>query len=566
MQQTVSRDALVEKAEKELENYPELTKKLLLNREIFSAEEAEKFLNPDFERDVGDPFKILNMERAVERILRAIGQKEKIVVYGDYDMDGIPGSVILHDFFKKIGYEHFKNYIPHRQDEGYGLNNAAIESFAQDGVSLVVTVDCGISDVAEVAHANELGLDVIITDHHLPQEELPPAYAVINSKQKEDTYHDDMLCGAGVAWKLVQGLLRKGNFGVPEGWEKWLLDMAGLSTIADMVPLKRENRAIAYYGLKVLKKSRRPGLVSLMHKAGIAQPYATEDDVGFLIGPRINAASRLDHPLRAFELLSTGDEAEGAALADHLQKINDRRKALVASIMKELKASHDMVPDEKLIVTGNPDWIPGILGLVANRLMEDRGAITFVWGRGNGGVIKGSCRSNGTVNLVELMSRAEPGTFLDFGGHEASGGFSADVRSIHLLPDALRAAYEKTGITEKKKEISIDDALSLEDVSWERYREIERFAPFGIGNPKPHFMFKGIAPESMKQFGKVGDHLELAFRSDSGRRIRAIGFFMSPGDFGADIRTGNPIDLVASFEYSVFRDIPELRLRIARII
>ena len=220
----------------ELSAYHPLTQTLLKNRGITTSGEAEKFLHPDYERDIHDPFLILNMEKAVERILRAIDVEEKIVVYGDYDCDGIPGSVILHDFFKKIGYKNFENYIPHRHDEGYGLNTDAVDEFAKNGTGLLITVDCGITDVKEVAHANSFGIDVIVTDHHLPQEIIPSAYAILNSKQKGDTYPDNMLCGAGLAWKLVQALLKKRGkeWSVGEGWEKWLLDMAGLSNIPDM--------------------------------------------------------------------------------------------------------------------------------------------------------------------------------------------------------------------------------------------------------------------------------------------------------------------------------------------
>ena len=212
-----------------------------------------------------------------------------------------------------------------------------MEQFAKDGVTLLITVDCGITDVEEVARAQSLGIDVIVTDHHLPQEILPAAYAILNSKQEGDTYPDNMLCGAGVAWKLVTALLRKGSFDVPKGWEKWLLDMAGLSTIADMVPLKNENRVLAHYGLKVLRKSKRPGLLKLLRKMSIEQNHLTEDDIGFMIAPRINATSRMDIPMKAFHLLSTEDEVLAGELSDHLHKINDERKWTVANIMKEIK-------------------------------------------------------------------------------------------------------------------------------------------------------------------------------------------------------------------------------------
>jgi single-stranded-DNA-specific exonuclease len=321
----------------DLSSYPDLVQTLLKKRGITNAADADHFLYPDFARDVRDPFGILNMDKAVERILRAIDAGERIAVYADYDCDGIPGATLFNDFLKKIKYENFEVYIPHRNIEGYGLNTKALDLLASRGATVVITIDCGIVDVAEADHAKKLGIDLIITDHHLPQDILPKAYAVINSKQASDTYHDNMLCGAAVAWKLVSALLaRRGEaWGVPVGWEKWLLDMAGLSTIADMVPLQNENRALAQYGLMVLRKSRRPGLLALLRKMDMTQSNLIEDDIGFMIGPRINAASRMGNPMDAFRLLSAETQEEAEEYAEKLMHLNDARKGLVASMVKE---------------------------------------------------------------------------------------------------------------------------------------------------------------------------------------------------------------------------------------
>ena len=552
----------------ELSAYHPLTQTLLKNRGITTYEEAEKFLHPDYERDIHDPFLILNMEKAVERILRAIDVEEKIVVYGDYDCDGIPGSVILHDFFKKIGYKNFENYIPHRHDEGYGLNTDAVDEFAKTSTTLLITVDCGITDVKEVAHANSFGIDVIVTDHHLPQEVLPSAYAILNSKQKDDTYPDNMLCGAGLAWKLVQALLKKRakEWNVGEGWEKWLLDMAGLSTIADMVPLRNENRVLAHYGLKVLRKSPRPGLMKLLRKLRVDQRYLTEEDVGFTIAPRINAASRMGIPMDAFRLLSTTDETEADVLSDHLNEMNETRKGVVAVMIKEAKkkiASREM---REVIVVGNPAWKPGVLGLAANRLMEDYERPVFVWGREGGTHIKGSCRSDGSINVVELMVNVRQGIFLDVGGHELSGGFSISHEQIHFLEEEIILAYKKI---EKKSSVeeamAVDSTLSLDHVTWETQRLVEQLAPFGIGNPKPLFLFEGIEIKGVKAFGKEKNHLELQFENSAGKRIPAIGFFISQENFKTAIEEGNFINLFATLEKSMFRGRPELRLRIVDI-
>ncbi|MEK7115678.1 MAG: DHH family phosphoesterase [Patescibacteria group bacterium] len=577
-------------AQNELTGFDPLTQKLLHNRGIATRQAAEKFLNPDYERDCYDPFLILNMDRAVERILRAIDGSEKIVVYGDYDCDGIPGSVILHDFFKKIGYKNFSNYIPHRHKEGYGLNTDAVDEFAKSSTALLITVDCGITDVEEVKHAQSLGIDVIITDHHLParrsprpaeaigearvgasgpQETLPPAYAILNSKQKGDTYPDKMLCGAGVAFKLVQGLIKKKGkeWGIKDGWEKWLLDMAGLATIADLVPLQNENRTLAYYGLKVLRKSPRVGLQKLLRKMNVNQRELTEGDVAFMIAPRINAASRMDIPHEAFRLLSTDDENVADELSDHLHNLNDERKGLVASMVREAKTHMEAREMREVIVIGNPKWRPGVLGLLASRLVEDYRRPAFVWGRGEEIELKGSCRSDGTVNMVEMMNGVSEGLFLNVGGHEFSGGFSVSREKVHLLEDELVLVYQKIRLAETSiPKILIDCALSLDEINSETYRKIEKLAPFGIGNPKPTFLFNNVEIEEVKNFGKEKNHLELIFKNSRGEKVSAIGFFTSANDFKKEIIAGTTTNLIATFEKSFFRNRAELRLRIVDIL
>ncbi len=543
-----------------------LTNLLLERRGVLDDEEKRRFVEPDYERDGFDPFLILHMERAVERILLAMKNGERIVVYGDYDCDGIPGSVILHDLFKKIGYAQVHHYIPHRHLEGYGLNIPAIDGFAQSGASLLITVDCGIADVLPVLHAQGLGIDVIVTDHHLPQEVLPPAYAVINSKQEGDTYPDDMLCGAGVAFKLAQAILKRGQFShIKEGWEKWLLDMAGLSTIADMVPLRKENRMLAYYGLRVLRKSPRPGLRALLSLAGAHQPELTEEDVGFTIGPRVNAASRMDVPMNAFLMLATTDPSEAMERARHLHALNDARKLEVARITRE---AHDMLRGRVLsdvVVVGHPDWTPGVVGIVANTLAETYSCPAFVWGKGKGAILKGSCRSNGLVNLVEMMQATEPGTFLHAGGHEFSGGFAVESSMALLLEARLSEAYARVPKkAERPPAFTIDAELAVSDVGEDLYRAINVLAPFGVGNPKPHFLFRGVTLVSVLPFGKTKNHLKCIITDGTGALVTAIGFFMTKEHFASvTLRAHAVVDMVGTIEKSFFRGRPELRVRIA---
>ncbi|MBI2618081.1 single-stranded-DNA-specific exonuclease RecJ [Candidatus Kaiserbacteria bacterium] len=559
-----------EEEKNELKEYPELLQELLMNRGVRTKEEADTFLNPNYDTHLHDPFLIKDMGKAVSRILRAIEKGERIAIWSDYDCDGIPGGVLLHDFFKKIAYANVLNYIPHRHNEGYGLNVNAIDTLKGDGVSLIVTVDVGITDVEQVKHANKHSIDVVITDHHLPNGTLPPAYAVVNSKREDDTYPFDQLCGSGVAYKLVQALIQKGDFGLTPGWEKWLLDVAGLATIADMVPLVGENRVLAYYGLKVLRKSPRKGLIKLYRKMNLEQRTITEDDVGYMIAPRINAASRMDRPEEAFRLLATDDDVEAGILADHLHKINNERKGTVAAMVREIKKEVGSRGEKDVIVIGNPKWRPALLGLAANTLVEEYGKTVCLWGeeglstQAGGRVLKGSCRSNGSVNVVELMKRSES-ILIEYGGHQFSGGFSVTREHIHRLEEVFLDSYTHAKQKEHDTAIVVDKKLWLDDVTSDTYRLIERLAPFGEGNPKPTFLFEGVEISGVRHFGKGNDHLELTFQSENGKTIPAIVFFKGENDFNVTIKPGAKIHLVAHIEHSTFGRTQGLRLRIVDI-
>lgn len=568
-----------EKTDKELQSYPELTRILLSNRGIRTAKDAESFLSLNYENNIRDPFLMKDMDKAVERIFFAIKNKEKIVIFSDYDMDGIPGAVALHDFFKKIEYKNFVNYIPHRNKEGYGLNKDAIKQFAEENAKLLITIDCGITNVKEVDLANELGVDVIITDHHLPNGHVLNACAVLNQKQNGDEYPFKELCGAGVVFKLIQALIKKGNekklFEIKEGWEKWLLDMIGMATIADRVSLMGENRALAYYGLKVLRKSPRIGLVKLLKKIKVDQDKLTEDDIGFMIGPRINAASRMDVPIEAFKLLTTDNEMEADLLSTHLDKINNERKGVVASIVKEIKKTYKHREDRPIIVIGDPRWNPGLVGLACNSLVDDYRKPVFLWGRDENSVIKGSCRSDGTIDLVELMSEMKNEVFIEYGGHSLSGGFSVHNEKIHFLEEELIKAIEKLKVKNglpampahagQSGEIFLDAELSIDDINLNTYSQIERMSPFGEGNLKPLFIFNKIEISDVLTFGKNKEHLKLEFRNLKGNKIEAISFFSSVDDYEVNIKKDEKINLVANIEKSNFRNFPQLRLRIVDI-
>jgi single-stranded-DNA-specific exonuclease len=582
----------------------DLMKILLEKRGITQQEEIEKFLSPDYERDLHDPFLMRDMERSCVRLFEAFENNQKIVIYSDYDCDGIPGAVVLSDLFKKLNYINYEVYIPQRNSEGYGLNMSAIEKFRDDGVNLLITIDLGITALEEIIQAEVYGIDVIVTDHHLPKVDstgemiLPRAFAILNPKT--DSYPEPMLCGAGVVFKFVQGFLKKYgdhfrtngfyNFLPAElvqdknlelkqssaaklknplvlDWEKWLLDMAGMATLSDMVPLLGENRAIAYFGLKVLRKSPRAGLVRLLKKMNIDQRYLTEDDVGFMIAPRINAASRMDDPKRAFELLSSTDETEAGILADHLTKINDERKNIVKSIMRETNSLFEKRELKNVIVVGNPKWKVGVLGLVAGKILDKYNKPVFVWGKDENDCIKGSCRSPGSVSVVSLMAEVRE-SFVEFGGHELAGGFSVHSEKIHFLEEELSLAFEKISVEKNIQDIVFDIKGDLSLVNIKTWRDMEKLAPFGFANPKPVFLFENVKIEKLKKFGKGGseEHLEIIFTDHTKNKITAIAFFSDENSFSKKTEEDINVSLYASFDLSRFRGREELRLRIIDII
>lgn len=558
--------------EEALAAFDPLTQQLLFSRGIDTHEKAECFLNPNYDTQLHDPFLFTDMEKAVSRILHAMKEKEHIVIYTDYDCDGIPGGVILHDFFTAIGYLDFENYIPHRHYEGYGFNARTIPQFVERNAKLIITVDCGITDHEATARAQEAGIDVIITDHHEPSETLPSAFAIVNPK-RDDAYPFKGICGSGVAYKLVQATITRGreqgstlltNF--KEGMEKWWLDMVGLATIADMVPLTDENRVLATYGLQVLRKSQRPGLAHLLRKAGGSQKNLTEDDIGFTIAPRINAASRMDNPEDAFHMLRSRDEGEAGAKSLHLEKLNNERKGAVAAMSKEAKhrlESWTEIPP--VIVLGNPEWRPSLVGLVANSLAEKYGRPAFIWGRDGNGIIKGSCRSDGIISTLRLME-GTPDSFIHFGGHHFSGGFAIEDTLIHGLLDNLVGVHARLGDTLKTETISyVDNDLSLMDITHGLIRTLRTLAPYGEGNPKPLFRFQNIVPESVSIFGKVKDHTKMRFMSGVGP-IDAIAFFRTPDQFAIVPEAGKTLTLIAHIEESFFMGRKETRLRIVDIV
>jgi single-stranded-DNA-specific exonuclease len=558
-----------------LHDYSPLLSQLLVNRELASKEQAEAFINPNYD-DNYDPFLLFEMEKSLERIYAAIQGDEKITIYADYDADGIPGSVILASLFDKIGYSNYDIYIPHRHDEGYGIHIAALEKIKESGTRLIITIDVGITGFEAADWCKEHDIDLIITDHHLPaqddegKEKLPDSYTLVNPKRNECNYPDPMLCGCGVMYKIIQAFVQKygTEFSIHAGWEKWQLDMVGISTISDLVPLQNENRIFAKFGMQVIKKTKRPGLQKLVWDAGINKNYMTAEDIAFGITPKINAAGRMSHPKDAVAVFLAKDDLGAETSVKHLVKLNNERKKLVAQTMKKAYGKMEKRSIGKVIVIGSPDWQAGILGLVASKLVEKYHVPAFVWSEEHG-EIRGSCRTWNGAHLVNIMNAAEPKSFVQFGGHAEAAGFSCDKNEIHFLQERLGTAFDKVQekIGEVAQEvISIDAEISLDHVSTQNVNDLKKLAPFGMKNEKPLFIFKDVIPEYVGQFGKTKEHLEIKFKNSFGKEVRAITFFKTPEDYSCVPTEGKKMNLIGHIEHSVFMGRHEVRVKIVDVV
>jgi len=544
-----------------------LVRSLLEKRGITAEADMAAFIAPDYDLHTHSPFLLRDMERAVERILAALERGERIAIYADFDADGIPGAAILLDLFRKLAYANVEVYIPHRDREGYGFHAPAVEVLAARGTALVITVDVGTTGFDAAARAKEAGVDVIVTDHHEPTERLPDAYAHINPKFPP--YPFPHLCGAAVAYKLAQALLETGRKqgierfnGVPKGWEKWLLDLVAVATVADMVPLVGENRVLAYWGLQVLRKSNRVGVVSLSDALRLRKAQLTEDDIGFSFAPRINAASRMDDPDAALRLLTTTDSNEADALARRLETLNASRKGVVSAISREAKkrANSRFTKDDAVAVLGDTEWKPSLLGLAANSLVEVRGGAVCLWGRDALGRIKGSCRSDGSLSVVELFRRTGD-LYEAYGGHIHSGGFTLKEGAVHEFPERLGRAGNEIERQVIERRGTHDARLMLSEFSPTLMRDLSQLAPFGTGNPKPVFRIPDITVSSVRTFGKEKNHVEVMLMcKKSGREARGYDFFRSSADFTGLPERGETGVVLATLERDTYRGGLALRL------
>jgi single-stranded-DNA-specific exonuclease len=526
---------------------PAELKTLLLERLNLSTEGEQEFLEPEY--TLADPMLFRDMEKAVTRLQLALEKKEHIGIYADYDCDGIPGAVVLVDLFKALGVmERVHVYIPDRHMQGYGVNTHGIDELEALGVTLMITVDVGITALAEVADAQSRGIDTIVTDHHAPLDLLPAGFSVVHPAVGD--YPEKNLCGAAVAFMLVRGFLKKygETYKVPEGWEKWLLDMAGFATLSDMVPLTGENRVLVKYGMKVMSKTRRVGLQALFAANSIDMMRLTESDLTFTVAPRLNAASRIASPLLAFELLETNDRARAMELVKELTKINDERKVMVARIVKDAHARIEARDLPSIVVIGDLTWRPAVLGLVAGKLQETYGKSFFVWGEGGDGTLKGSCRMLAAHHAAALMQALPENMLLHSGGHAAAGGFAVLKEKVHFLEQALNDCLEKVAVGEAEAVIEKVAAISLplSCATTRHLAAVRSFAPFGVGNPEPVFLFENLTIDSVKKFGKAKEHIECSVSDATGSAI-AFTFFVDDA-FVAKCAPGATVSILGVLE------------------
>ncbi len=482
---------------------------ILYNRGITTLEQAQAFLAPD--ALIGNPFHLHGVNETVDRLRRAIRAGESIAVYGDFDADGVTATALLVQVLQALGAK-VKPYIPHRIDEGYGLNLEALQQLKEQGTRVVITVDCGVRSLDEVAFGTRIGLDMIVTDHHAPSEQLPDAFAVINPKQPACKYPTKDLSGVGVAFKLAQALLRV-NSQVPMRAEPAaisedaLLDLVALGTVADLVPLAGENRALVKRGIARLRQSERPGIQALIRSAAVRPETLEAGNIGFTLAPRLNAAGRLEHALMAYDLLTTIYPGEAEALAQKLEETNRERQRLTTELSQ--RARDHVAPAAVaacLLFVAAPDFPEGIVGLIASRLTEEfyRPAVAVHQGEEES---RGSARSIAEFNIVAALDECRD-LLVRHGGHAAAAGFTVRNENLGALETRLREiATRELAAAELVPTLNVDVEASLREINWDLHKGLERLTPFGYGNREPVFVSRNVLVREARIVGN--DHLRL---------------------------------------------------------
>ncbi len=528
-----------------------LTAQLLYNRGLTEPSQVQAFITADRSLSF-DAALLPDIPQAVARVYRALLSGEKMAAYGDFDADGITGTALLTEGLAALG-GNIVPYIPHRLNEGHGLNSETIETLNRDGVSLVITVDCGITGIAQTERANSLGMDVIITDHHTPLDNIPPAVAAIDPKRKDSKYPFRELSGVGTAFKFLQAVYR--NLGRENELDRFL-DLVALGTVADIMPLLSENRYLVKQGLKLMNEKPRAGIKQMMELAGCSATAITAEDISWILAPRLNTTGRLDHALASYRLMITDSPEEARKIAQELEEKNSERQRMTSSSL--IKAKEDILAGEitPLLFSGDESFPPGILGLVAGRLTEEFYRPSVVVNTGDD-ICTGSCRSIPEFDIVAALARCS-GLLTQFGGHPRAAGFTMPRENLPALEEELirLAAAELAGI-DLRPRLDIDAQVTLYEVGGNTYQTISDLAPYGQGNPLPSFISRGVEVCDCQTMGNNGDHLRLKLRQN-GVAWDAVAFRL-----GAHIEDVHPlIDIVYNLKLDRWGGQDRLRLNI----
>ena len=525
---------------------PEISQ-ILNNRGINDEKDAEIFMNPSLEY-LRDPFLMKDMKKATERIKKAIENKERIYIYGDYDVDGVSSTSILYIYFKSIDYP-VKYYIPNRLEEGYGINEDAIRKIKNDGCDLIITVDCGITSVREVDLANELGIDVIISDHHECQSDIPDAYAIVNPKQEDCNYPFDMLCGCGVAFKMIQALTDEEEFKTSMFD---YLEVVTLATICDIVPLIDENRIIVKNGLKLMKEGKNLGLRELIKVCGIETSKIGSSHIGYSVGPRINASGRLGYSYLGVQLFTTDFEDEAKEIANILEAKNIERQMIESKMYKEAEyviSSNENYKDDKVLVVAKEGWQHGIIGIVASKLTEKYYKPTILLtiedgeATGSARSIKGFSIFDALVSCKDLMNK--------FGGHEQAAGLALNAENIEDLRKRVNEIADYNLSKEDLIEnIKVEYELEEESATLDLVDNLHKLEPFGLSNPSPRFIMRDLLLTNIYKMGKNKQHLKLICENE--KSYECVGFNMAY--LADDFQEGDKIDVLFQVDENNFNN------------
>ncbi len=514
---------LSEQAKIDLAKFPAILQQLLFNRGYSNDADARAFLRGQTGYDTS-PFQMTGMEAAVERILYALDHHEPVVVYGDYDVDGVTATVLLVEALNTLGLQ-ASGYIPHRFDEGYGLNKEALKNLKEKGVGLVISVDCGVRSPDEAEYARQIGLDLVISDHHHPAESLPPAFALINPKQPGDQYPDKDLAGVGIAFKIAQALVERLTMrgGPVELRLETLLDLVALGTVADLAPLTGENRMLVRKGLECIRTTGRQGLFALAGVSDLAIGKTTATNIGFSLGPRLNAAGRLESALAAFTLLSTTDRHEAGVLAQKLEQQNRERQELTRNIqIAAEQIANEAGPDANILFAVHPDFNAGVVGLAASRLAEVHYRPAIVGTQGPEST-RCSCRSIPEFHITDALDKCAD-LMVRHGGHAAAAGFTVSNENLPELRKRLtEIADDELRGKDLRQTLSADMVVLLSDLKVEVLKYLEYLQPTGYGNPDAVFVSRNLQVKSSRTVGADAKHIKLTL-TDGQVTLDAIGF------------------------------------------